>query len=50
MKRSIGSENPPRIVLRFFARYYDANEMIHLRIAWTKEISQNLAPHLGQKL
>ena len=50
MKRSIGSAKPHRSVFRLFARYYDAEEVIHKRISWNSEISQTLAPKLCQKL
>ena len=50
MKRCIGSAKPHRTVFHFFERYYDAKEVIHQRISWNWEISQNLGPKLGQKL
>ena len=37
MKRCIGSAKPHRTVFRFFARYYDAEEVIHKRISWNWE-------------
>ena len=37
MKRCIGSAKPHRTVARFFARYYDAEEVIHKRISWNWE-------------
>ena len=37
MKRCIGSAKPHTIVFRFFARYYDAEEVIHKRISWNWE-------------
>ena len=33
MKRYNGSVKPNRTVFRFFARYYDAEEVIHKRIS-----------------
>ena len=33
MKRCIGSVKPNRTAFRFFARYYDAEEVIHQRIS-----------------
>ena len=33
----IGSAKPHRTVFRFFARYYDAEEVIHKRILWNWE-------------
>ena len=37
MKRCIGSAKPHTIVFCFFARYYDAEEVIHKRISWNWE-------------
>ena len=37
MKRCIGSAKPHRTVFRFFARYYDAEKVIHQRIFWNWE-------------
>ena len=37
MKRCIRSAKPHRAVFRFFARYYDAEEVIHKRIFWNWE-------------
>ena len=37
MKRCIGSAKPQTIVFRFFARYYDAEEVIHKGISWNWE-------------
>ena len=37
MKRCIGSVKPNRTVFRFFARYYDAKEVIHKRISRNAE-------------
>ena len=51
MKRCIGSVKPHRTVFHFFARYYDAKEMIHTSVfPKIQKISQNLGPNLGQKL
>ena len=37
MKRCIVFAKPDRNVFRFFARYYDAKEVIHQRISWNWE-------------
>ena len=50
MKRCIGSPKPHRSVFRFFARYYDGEEVIHKRISWSWEDISNSAPKLCQKL
>ena len=50
MKRCIGSAKPHRTVFRFFARYYDAEEVIHKRISWNWENISKSGPNLGQKL
>ena len=51
MKRCIGSVKHHRSIFHFFARHYDAKEMIHKRISWNpEEVSQILGPNLGQKL
>ena len=50
MKRCIGSAKPHRTVLRFFARYYDAEEVIHKRISWNWENISKSWPKLGQTL
>ena len=44
MKRCIGSAKPHRAVFRFFARYYDAEEVIHKRISWNWERYLKLWP------
>ena len=44
MKRCIGSEKPHRAVFRFFARYYDAEEVIHKRISSNWEDFSNSSP------
>ena len=36
MKRCIGSAKPHRSVFRFFARYYDAEEVIHKRMKFRR--------------
>ena len=41
MKRCTGSAKPHRAVFRFFARYYDAEEVIHKRISWNWEDISN---------
>ena len=48
MKRCIGSAKPHRTVFRFFARYYDAEEVIHKRISWNWENISKSGPKLGQ--
>ena len=50
MKRCIGSGKPHRTVFRFFARYYDAEEVIHKGISWNWENISKSGPKLGQKL
>ena len=50
MKRCIGSAKPHRTVFRFFARYYDAEEVIHKGISWNWENISKSGPKLGQKL
>ena len=37
MQRCIGSTKPHRSIFRFFARYYDAEKVIHKRISWNWE-------------
>ena len=44
MKRCIGSAKPHRSVFRLFARYYDAEEVIHKRISWNWEDISNSGP------
>ena len=46
MKRCIGSERPHRTVFRFFARYYDAAEVIHKRISWYWENISKSGPKI----
>ena len=46
MKRCIGSAKPHTIVFRFFARYYDAEEVIHKRISWNWENTSKSGPKL----
>ena len=48
-KRCIGSAKPHTIVFRFFARCYDAEEVIQKRIPEIEKISQYLGLNLGQK-
>ena len=50
MKRCIGSAKPHRAVFRLFARYYDAEEVIHKRISWDWEDISNSGPKAIQKL
>ena len=50
MKRCIGSANPHRAVFRFFARYYDAEEVIHNRISWNWEDISNSGPKAMPKI
>ena len=44
MKRCIGSAKPHRSVFRLFARYYNAEEVIHQRISWNREDILNSGP------
>ena len=48
MKRCIGSAKTHTNVFRFFARYYDAEEVIHKRISWNWENISKSGPNLGQ--
>ena len=48
MKRCIGSAKTHTNVFRFFARYYDAEEVIHKRISWYWENISKSGPNLGQ--
>ena len=50
MKRCIGSAKPHRSVFRFFARYYDAEEVIHQRISWNWEDISNSGPKAMPKI
>ena len=50
MKRCIGSTKPHRSVFRFFARYYDAKEVIHKRISWNWEDISNSGPKVMPKM
>ena len=50
MKRCIGSANPPRTVFHFFARYYDAKEVLHKRISWNWENISKSGPKLWPKI
>ena len=50
MKRCIGSAKPHRAVFRFFARYYDAEEVIHKRISWDREDISNSGPKAMPKI
>ena len=46
MKRCIVSGKPHRIVFRFSARYYDAEEVIHKRISWNWENISKSGPEV----
>ena len=50
MKRCIGSVKPHRTVFHFFARYYDAKEVIHKRICWNPENISKSGPKLRPKI
>ena len=50
MKRCIGSAKSHRTVFRFFARYYDAEEVIHKRITWNWENISKSGPKVGPKM
>ena len=50
MKRCIGSAKPHRTVFHFFARYYDAKEVIHKRISWNPENISKSGPKLRPKI
>ena len=50
MKRCIGSAKPHRSVFRLFARYYDAEEVIHQRISWNWEDISNSGPKAMPKI
>ena len=50
MKRCTGSAKPHRAVFRLFARYYDAEEMIHKSISSNWEDISNSGPKAMQKL
>ena len=50
MKRCIGSAKPNRTVFRFFARYDDAEEVIHQRISWNWENNSKSGPKVERKI
>ena len=50
MKRCIGYAKLHRTVVRVFARYYNAEEVIHKRISWNWENISKSGPKLGPKL
>ena len=50
MKSFIGSAKPHRSVFHFFARYYDAEEVIHKRISWNWEDISNSDPKAMPKM
>ena len=50
MKRCIVSAKPHRTVFRFFARYYDAKEVIHKRLSWNCENISNSVPQVRPKI
>ena len=41
---------PNKTVFRFFARYYDAKEVIHKRISWNAENISKSGPKVRQKI
>ena len=49
-KRFIGSAKPLGTVFRFFARYYDAEEVIHKRTSWNCEDIPNSGPKAMPKM
>ena len=50
MKRYIGSAKPHTMVFRFFARYYDAKEVIHKCITWNWENILKSGPKIGPNI
>ena len=50
MKRCIGSAKPHRSVFRLFARYYNAEEVIHQSISWNREDISNSGPKAMPKI
>ena len=50
MKWCIGSTKPHRTVFRFFAKYYDAEEVIHKRISWNRGNISKSGPKVGPKI
>ena len=50
MKRCIGSAKPHRSVFPLFARYYDAEEVIHQCISWNREDISNSGPKAMPKI
>ena len=50
MKRCIGSAKPHIAIFRFFARYYDAEAVIHKRISWNREDISNSGPKAIAKI
>ena len=50
MKRCIGSVKPHRTVFHFFARYYDAKEVIHKRISSNPEHISKSGPKVRPKI
>ena len=50
MNRCIGSAKPHTIVFPIFARYYDAEEVIHKRIFWNWENISTSGPKFGPKM
>ena len=50
MKRCISSAKPHRSVFRFFARYYDAEEVIQKRISWNWEDILKCGPKVRPKI
>ena len=50
MKRCIGSAKPHRTAFRFFARYYDPEEVIHQLISWNWENIPKSGPKVRPKM
>ena len=50
MKRCIASTKPHRTVFRFFAQYYDAEEVIHKHISRNWENNPKSGPKFGPKI
>ena len=48
MKRCIGSAKPHKTVFRFFARYYEAEEVIRKRISWNLENISKSGPKINR--
>ena len=50
MKTCIGSGKPHRTFFSLFARYYNAEEVIHKRISWNRENISKSGPKVGPKI